>query len=154
MSSDYRSRKVTLPGGREIEIVYLGDVRPDTVDAVRAGETTDELDEMVQAALRVFDHARSDLWLCGACPGDMVRPLAIEPADDGMFWVERMCPDCHWCDEGTYTQERVESYHDALEDGAEEMLTALRTMSRLNMEDDVDRMITAIRRGLIQPMDF
>jgi hypothetical protein len=34
------------------------------------------------------------------------------------------------------------------------MLTALRTMSRLNMEDDVDRIITAIRRDLIQPMDF
>jgi hypothetical protein len=152
--SDYRSRKITLPGGREIEIVYLGDVRSETVDAARAGEAAHELDQMLQAALTVFDRDPSDLWLCGSCHSDMVRPLVVEPADGGMFRVERLCPDCEWHDDGTFTHEQVESYHDALEEGAEEMLTALRTMSRLNMEDDVDRIITAIRRDLIQPMDF
>ncbi|MFP5451101.1 MAG: hypothetical protein ACLGG9_05040 [Thermoleophilia bacterium] len=152
--SDYRSTKITLPGGREIEIVYLGDVRPETLDASRAGEIAHELDEMLHAALTVFDRERPEMWLCGSCPGDMVRPLVVEPADGGTFRVERMCPDCGWHDDGTFTHEQVESYHDALEEGAEEMLTALRTMSRLNMEDDVDRIITAIRCDLIQPMDF
>jgi hypothetical protein len=152
--SDYRSRKVTLPGGREIEIVYLGDVRPGTVDAAHAGEVVHELDEMLHAALSAFDEATHELWRCGACPGDMVRPLAVEPAEHGMYRVARTCPECGWHDDGVHSHDQVESYHDALEDGAEEMLTALRTMARLNMQDDVDRMITAIRRDLIQPMDF
>lgn len=152
--SDYRSRKVTLPGGREIEIVYLGEVRPETVGAARAGEVMHELDEMLHAALSVFDQAGPELWRCDACSGDMVRPLAIEPAENDMFRVERTCPECGWHEEDLHGPEQVENYHDALEEGAEEMLTALRTMARLNMEDDVDRMITAIRRDLIQPMDF
>jgi hypothetical protein len=152
--SDYLSRKVTLPGGREIEIVYLGDVRPDTVAAARDGEMTHELGEMVDAALSALDREPPELWRCGDCPGHMVRPIAIEPADGGMFHIERTCPECDWRAEGLHTPEEVEAYHDALEDGAEEMLSALRTMARLNMRDDIDRMIAAIRDDLIQPMDF
>lgn len=152
--SDYRSKKITLPGGREIEIVYLGDVRPETVELARGGTAANELDEMLQAALAALDQERAELWRCGSCGGDMVRPLTVEPGDDGMLRVERMCPECEWHDDGTFAHDQVESYHDALEEGAEEILTALRTMARLNMEDDVARIITAIRGDLIQPMDF
>jgi len=48
----------------------------------------------------------------------------------------------------------VEEFHDALEDGTELLLRALRELARRHMEEDVERMIAALREDRIQPMDF
>lgn len=148
--SEYRSRKIHLPGGREIEIVYLGEAA-----GVAAGIGGDDDDATLAAALSaVFDEPLAELWMCPACGSDLVHPRSMHDHGDGAWAIERWCPACDWEDEGVFDQEQVEHYHDALDEGTEELLTALRTMSRLNMEDDVDRLVRAIRRDLIQPMDF
>jgi hypothetical protein len=153
--SDYHSRKITLPGGREIEVVYLGEVPAEAVGTGGWAEVPDaEVGEMLGAAFTAFDRLSSELWMCEGCGSDLVRPLAIEAIDDGIWYVERECPECGTRDVGGFTREEVEEYRDALEDGQDELVTALGQLARMNMEDDVARMVEAINDGLIQPMDF
>ncbi|MEQ8833718.1 MAG: hypothetical protein RIB67_04655 [Miltoncostaeaceae bacterium] len=145
--SDYRSRKIHLPGGREIEIVYIG-------EAAAAAAEPDAEDIMLAAALSALDDPLPELWMCPGCGSDLVHPRTMHDDGDGAWAIERWCPACDWEDEGVFDQEQVEHFHDALDEGTEELLTALHTMARLNMEDDVERLVHALRRGLIQPMDF
>lgn len=152
--SEYRSKKITLPGGREIEVVYLGAL-PDGVSADDWIELPDaSAEDALEAAFTVFDQLGREMWTCEECGGDMVRPLAMEERDDGRWYVERTCPECDWHHEGSFSREDVDDYNDALEEGTEELLTALRHMARLNMEEDVERMIDAIGADRIEPMDF
>lgn len=152
--SEYRTRKITLPGGREVEVVYLGElpaeVCPDGWLEVPGGD----VEEALEAAFTVFDRLGHELWMCDECGGDMVRPLAMRERDDGRWYVERTCPECEWHHEGSFGRAEVEEFHDALEEGTEELLTALRHMARLNMEDDITRMIDALGTDRIEPMDF
>lgn len=145
--SDYRSRKIHLPGGREIEIVYLG-------EAVGATDAPEDDDVALAAALASVFEEPAELWMCPSCGSDLVHPRTMHEHDEGTWTIERWCPACDWDDVGVFDRDQVEHFHDALDEGTEELLTALHTMTRLNMEDDVDRLAAAIRRGLIQPMDF
>lgn len=152
--SDYQSRKISLPGGREIEVVYLGEVDPGVVREGWVEVPDGDVEEVLTAAFTVFDQLDAELWMCDGCGSDLVRPLAIEERDGGVWHVERECPECSWHHEGDFSRSEIEDYHDALEEGTEELLTALRQMARLNMEGDITRMIDAIDRDGIQPMDF
>ena len=151
---DYRSRKVRLPGGREIEIVYLGDVSPEAVESALSGTGNEELDELVAAAIEAVENHRPELWRCGAGRRGLVGPLGNEERGEGVYHLERICPECDHHESGTYGRVDLEEYRDALEEGAEELALTLREMERANMEDDVDRLIRAISSNLIQPIDF
>ena len=140
---EYRSRKIALPGGREIEVVYFSD--PDDVTAGAAWEA-DTFSDAVGAA-------SAELHVCRECASDMVYPVDWSE-DDGIWTILRRCPECDWTHEGRFTQEEAEDFDDALTDGSEEMLCALRRMARRNMQEDVKRLIAAIRDDHIQPIDF
>jgi rubredoxin len=153
--SDHRSRKITLPGGREIEVVYLGEVPPSVADSEGWTDLPgDSIHDALGAAFTAFDQLPAELWVCDDCGGDLVRPLALEECQDGLWRVERLCPDCGARHEGGYGRVEVEDFHDAIEEGTEELLSALRQMTRLNMEHDVELLIEAIRDDRIQPIDF
>lgn len=143
---EYQSRRIALPGGREIEVVYFSD--PDDALAGAAWEAGAFCDGPVAART-----APAELHLCPECSGDLVYPVDWIDVD-GCWTIVRRCPDCEWTHRGEFTQEQAEDFDDALTDGSEEMLCALRRMARRNMEDDVERLVTAIRDGLIEPIDF
>lgn len=152
--SEYRTKKIILPGGREIEVVYLGELRS---GALAEGEWFDvpdaDIEEALGAALADLSGVRCELWMCDRCGSELVRPLALEECE-GVWRVERECPECGAHDDGFFSRDEVEQYHDALEEGTEELMTALRQIARLNMEEDVERMIDALRADRIEPMDF
>jgi hypothetical protein len=147
----YRTKKIALPGGRIIEIVYFSEVG----DGVTEGHGIEETPETVLAAVAADEApAAPELHVCEACGGDLVYPVSWEERSGDTWSIERRCPNCEWRHVGEFDQDAVELFDDVLNEGTEDLLVTLRTFARENMESDVERLIEAIRSDLILPMDF
>ncbi|MBI5906426.1 hypothetical protein HY857_00030 [Candidatus Saccharibacteria bacterium] len=141
-NAGHRTKKVALPGGKIIEIVYFCDSQSDCDPLpFRGVPVGDDVD--------LFD-----LHVCPRCTSELVYPISQEERDGDLWKIDRRCPNCEWKHSGEFTQDEVELFDDALNDGIEDLLIALRELVRANMERDVERLIEAIHTGLIEPMDF
>jgi hypothetical protein len=148
----YRTKKIALPGGRVIEIVYFADDAEDgasppppaAAPAARPPGRAPAREEVAAWGLHV----------CPECDSELVYPVAWEERSGDTWHIERRCPNCEWRHAGEFAQAEVEDYDDVLNDGTEELLDTLRSFARANMAEDVERLIDAIRSGRIEPMDF
>ena len=138
---DYRTKKIALPSGQMIEIIYLIDP-----DAATDPADHDPVDAAHLDAL--------PLHHCAGCGSDLVYPLAWQETGDGIWTIQRRCPNCEWHDTDTFQQAEIEPFDDAIEVGMEILLTELRTWAYSNMNDDVELLIDALDRDLILPIDF
>ena len=147
----YRTKKIALPGGKVIEIVYFsepgGDAAVPGVE-VDVEETDPALEDLS------LDQVELDLHVCPSCESDLVYPVSWEERAGDSWRIERRCPNCEWRHTGEFTQDEVELFDDALNDGTEDLLVNLRNFARANMEADVERLIELIHLGRIEPMDF
>jgi len=94
------------------------------------------------------------LHVCPSCGSEFVHPLTWEPAARKRWSVTLRCPDCGWSGGGVYGQLAVDRFDDVLEQGTEAILDDLRTLTRANMEDEVDRFVAALAAGQVLPEDF
>lgn len=148
----YRTKKIALPGGRVIEIVYFAD---DAADAAPPPPPAPAPAARPPERAPAGDGVAADgLHVCPECDSELVYPVAWEERSGETWHIERRCPNCEWRHAGQFVQAEVEDYDDVLNDGTEELLDALRSFARANMEEDVERLIDAIRLDRIQPMDF
>jgi hypothetical protein len=138
---DYRTKKIALPSGQMIEIIYLID--PD------APADSGEANPVDAAHLEALP-----LHYCPECASDLVYPLAWQETSDGIWTIQRRCPNCEWHEIGSFEQSEIEPFDDAIEIGMEILLTELRTWTYSNMNDDVELLIDALDRDLILPIDF
>lgn len=151
----YRMKKIALPGGKVIEIVYFSE--PADAAAEPVGATLDVHDtDAGDADLDVVFTADEgpELHVCPSCESDLVYPVSWEERAGDSWRIERRCPNCEWRNSGEHSQDEVELFDDALNDGTEDLLVSLRNFARANMEADVARLIDAIQRDRIEPMDF
>ncbi len=132
-------RKVVLPSGKTIEVVYFEDqvVHSDAVaSSPAATETT------------------TPLHVCGSCAGTLVYPIQWAEAGPRHWEVSLRCPNCEWQGTGVFEQELVEQFDDELDRGTETLVSDLRRLLHANMEDEIDRFARALHAGHIQPEDF
>jgi hypothetical protein len=150
----YRTKKISLPGGRMIEIVFFTEPgEAATVEAVqRALETAEDEPSAVEPACDA--PPPPPLHVCPGCASDLVYPVEWEESSGTTWAVERRCPNCEWRHVGEYGDEELGRFDDLLNEGTETLLLALRDTTRANMEAAVERMIDAIKLDLIEPMDF
>jgi hypothetical protein len=97
---------------------------------------------------------RDDLHICPSCNSDLVYPTDWAPAADRYWEVALRCPECEWNGGGSYSQGVVDRFDEELERGTESVLHDLRVLSRANMEDHIDRFVTALTDDHILPEDF
>jgi hypothetical protein len=131
--SEHKVRQVVLPSGRTVEVVYFAE-RPGTRE-----RATDE---------------QIDLHLCGTCGSELVYPLDWEEEGSSHWRVVLRCPNCEWAGTGVFEQEVVERFDLELDRGTELLVADLQQLTRANMEDDVDRFVTALGGDHILPSDF
>jgi hypothetical protein len=98
--------------------------------------------------------AGAGLEVCPCCDSGLVYPLDWEPADLGQWRVGLRCPDCEWLGGGVYGQDAVDAFDEVLDYGTEALLAELTLMARANLEDEIERFVNALQRGLILPEDF
>lgn len=151
----YRTKKIALPGGKIIEIVYFSEPAEPGAESLGASvDVHDDEAEPEAVALLDAEEGACDLHECPACESELVYPVSWEERAGDSWRIERRCPNCEWRHDGEFSQDEVECFDDALNDGTEELLVSLRDFARANMEADVERLIEAIRLDRIEPMDF
>jgi hypothetical protein len=100
------------------------------------------------------DSDEVQLHVCAECASELVYPTDWAPAAPKHWHVELRCPECEWRGEGIYSQDIVDRFDIALDDGTEAVLDDLTRLTRANMEEEVDRFVDALARDLILPEDF
>jgi hypothetical protein len=129
-------RRVTLPSGRSIEVVYFEPLAPEA--AAAAAQPT----------------RLPELHICPECDRDLVYPVDWEEASVTHWEVVLRCPNCEWSEVGTYDQATVDRFDERLDSGTEIMVRDLRRLLQANMEDEADRFAAALAANAILPEDF
>ena len=129
-------RRVVLPSGREIEVVYF--------------------DSQVEAApaAAVVSSPHTDLHTCPECDRTMVYPVEWEEASPTQWEVLLRCPNCEWTHLGIYDQAVVDRFDEELDRGTECLIEDLMRLTQANMEDELERFTSALASNAIWPMDF
>jgi hypothetical protein len=141
---DYRENKtqepfvkrVTLPSGKSIEVLYFGDQAATGLAAAAAQVSSDTLHK------------------CTECASSLVYPTDWSEAGPNHWEVELRCPNCEWCGTGVFHQDLVEAFDDELDRGIDVLLSDYRSLVNSNMEDEIDRFAKALDAGAILPADF
>lgn len=134
-------RRVVLPSGRSIEIVYF-DPPPHA--------PADEPKGHPAAA----PAAPEELHLCPACEGGLVYPLEWAEVSRTQWEVSLRCPNCEYHEVGTYDQDVVDRFDDELDRGTAALVRDLKCLTRANMEEEIERFTTALDSDAVWPMDF
>jgi hypothetical protein len=127
-------RRVVLPSGKTIEVVYF--------------EEHHEVPLADPAAPAV------DLSQCPGCGSHLVYPVEWDEAGPRHWEVTLRCPECEHLAAGTYDQATVDRFDEVLDDGTDALVRDLKRLMRANMEDEVERFSAALHAGAILPEDF
>ena len=125
-------RRVVLPSGKSIEVVYF---EPEPLPDL-PGE------------------GRRDLHVCPRCENGLVYPEAWEEHDPVLWEVSLRCPNCEWHGVDLYAQDVVDRFDEELDRGTEALVRDLRQLTRANMEAEIERFQAALRADAIWPEDF
>jgi hypothetical protein len=136
------TKRVTLPSGKTIEVVYFAE------DGQLA-----EIAEP-QAPAHPDAEPQQDLHVCVECDSELVHPVQWEEAGPENWSVLLHCPNCDVFREGVFTQENVELFDEELDRGADTLARDYKRLMRANMADEIDRFVGALETGAILPEDF
>ena len=118
-------KRVRLPSGRTIEVVYFRQPEAD-----------------------------GPLHVCPACSSELVQPQEWEEAGPEHWAVVLWCPDCGRRREGVFPQAAVDEYDEVLDRGCDELARDYRALVRANMAAEVDGFVAALTAGAVLPEDF
>jgi hypothetical protein len=128
-------RRVVLPSGRAIEVVYFETAEPAAPQPVR-------------------EEPLDDLHVCPECDRDLVYPVEWEEASETHWEVLLRCPNCEWAEVGEFDQATVDRFDEQLDIGTEVVLRDLKRLERANMEDEIERFTRALHADAVLPEDF
>ncbi len=132
-------RRVVLPSGRTIEVIYFAEPEPEP--------------EPAAAVAAPATHEHRELHVCPDCASELVHPVDWEEA--GAHWrIDLRCPNCERLHSGTWDHETVEAFDEALDQGTQTLVRDLRHLARANMEDAIERFSIALRADAVLPEDF
>jgi hypothetical protein len=138
MSSDADNgqyiRRVVLPSGRAIDVVYFEPLADD-----RVGPASGPVRELHE---------------CPSCECDLVYPVEWEEVSPTHWEVLLRCPNCEWNEVGTFDQPTVDRFDKRLDTGTETLIGDLRRLQQANMEEEIVRFARALDAGAILPEDF
>lgn len=134
-------KRVTLPSGRSIEVLYFADQQGVEPAAPAKPEPAEAGPEV-------------PLHVCLECGSQLVYPTDWQEAGPEHWEVDLRCPNCEWRGSGTFHQEVVEAFDDELDRGIDVLLSDYRALVSSNMEDEIDRFAKALDAGAILPADF
>ena len=131
-------RRVVLPSGKTIEVVYFENEPTGASPRLPVPHPTET----------------GDLHLCGSCDSNLVYPVEWEEAGATHWEVVLRCPNCEWCGTGVYEQVVVERFDEELDRGTEALVRDLKRLMQANMEDEIERFVTALEGDHVLPEDF
>jgi hypothetical protein len=140
--STHFTKRVTLPSGKTIEVVYFAE----------DGAVAEAVEP--QAPAHPEAEAQQDLHVCVDCQSELVFPIQWDEAGPENWSVLLQCPNCEVFREGVFTQENVELFDEELDRGADALARDYKRIMRANMADEIERFVGALEAGAILPEDF
>lgn len=153
-------RHMKLPGGRQIEVIYLDsshehfdEAPPETP---RAAQTSSEtpVAQKPWAGDSPTTAPGEALHVCPRCAGGLVHPLDWLEESPGRWRILMRCPDCDLRREGVFGQALVERLDEELDKATGALLTDLKQLTQANMTGEIERFSRALQLDLIGPSDF
>jgi ribosomal protein S27E len=95
-----------------------------------------------------------DAERCPVCGSTLVYPVDWDRSGPASWTLALRCPECETRREVTLGRASVERLNRELYQGAQELARAADRVTRRNFEDEVERIVAALERDLILPMDF
>lgn len=129
---DFHIKKIILPSGKSVEIVYFH----------------------AEDALLEEDGNASNLEQCPECTSTLVYPVSWRETEDDCWEIELRCPNCEWAERGIYRHNDVERFDEVLNRGTDRLIDDLEHLTKANMEADIERFVAALGTDAIMPMDF
>jgi len=133
-------RRVKLPSGRSIEVVYF--------------ENLAEAAAFEPVPTRRAGTGVRDLHVCPECDRELVYPVEWEETSPTHWEVLLRCPNCEWSDLGVFDQPTVDRFDDELDRGTEAVSRDLKRLTQANMEEEIERFVSAMVADAILPEDF
>jgi hypothetical protein len=96
----------------------------------------------------------SGLHQCCLCRADSVVPVAWDEADDDHWHMLLRCAECETYRDVVVSDEVAKRYEVDLQRGMSEIARALERSDRARMTHDVNTLIAALERDLIDAADF
>jgi hypothetical protein len=163
MQEDNRHRNhrhVQLPGGREIEVVYLDETSepaaewsPTPRQAPRAGSNA-AMAPTPWTGDSPTTAPGEALHVCPSCAGALVHPLDWIEESPGRWRILMRCPDCDALREGVFGQALVERLDEELDKATAALLSDLKQLTQANMIEEIETFSRAVQLDLIGPSDF
>ena len=153
----YKIELFVFPDGTSVEmIVFDADRRQSGAGASTAPAPKATASKTAPAPCRVPapPHEDPEAHTCPVCGSRLVYPVDWERSGDAAWTLQLRCPDCETRRAVTLGRASVERFNRELYQGAQAMAREAERLSRRNFEDEVERIVTALERDLIQPMDF
>ena len=133
---EHQVKRVILPSGKTIEVVYF------------AGEGTTPPLEQPAA------EPDQELHVCMECAGELVYPVEWEEAGTENWAVLLHCPNCDSYREGVFGQDTVEAFDEQLDRGADALARDYKRLMRANLAEEIERFVGALHADAIVPEDF
>jgi hypothetical protein len=133
-------RRLRLPSGKQIEVVVFGATARRATAAPETRTATEAPDRQIH--------------LCRCCGSELVHPIDWEEITTDNWRLQLRCPNCEWIGEAVYERRVVEELDEELERGMETIVRDLRHLTHANMEEGIQRFVTALQDDLIVPFDF
>ncbi len=91
---------------------------------------------------------------CPTCGSTLVYPVDWDRSGPAVWTLQLRCPECETRREVVLGRAAVEQFNRELYQGAQDIARAAERVTRRNFEDEVERLVVALERDLILPMDF
>ncbi len=95
-----------------------------------------------------------DAHHCVVCGSRLVYPLDWERSGKASWILVLRCPECETRREVRLGRASVEEFNRELYHGSQEIAREADLMTRRNFEEEAEKLIAALERDLILPMDF
>ena len=132
-------KRVTLPSGKTIEVVYFESAKVET-------------EQIVAAPAPASGHR--DLHICLECASELVYPIEWDEAGPENWRVALRSPNCEWVATGIFAQDVVDTFDEVLDEGTEQLVTDLKQLMHANMSEEIDRFVVALDAEALLPEDF
>lgn len=145
-NGDHQLKRIVLPSGKTIEVVYFESLSPEAAAA--------DVQAQPAPAPALQPGVERDLHVCPECTSDLVYPVAWEEADEAHWSISLRCPNCEWDADGVFPQGQCDRFDDELERGTDALTRDYKRLMTANLADEIERFAHALEAGAILPEDF
>jgi len=146
---DHQLKRIVLPSGKTIEVVYF----EHPAAAPPAAEAAATPPALPAPAVEPQVEER-DLHVCPDCSSNLVYPVQWEEADETHWHITLRCPNCERTEDGVFGQEQCDVFDDELERGTDALTRDYKRLMTANLSEEIDRFAKALEVDGILPADF